>query len=121
MSVRRAAVVLGLVVLAGCGGSPGAGPSTRATSPTSATASPSIVTPTTAPTTTAPTTTAPTTSVPTTTATTAPPSPSEAHPDVRAKQRDRVFNQGLAPLEDGLEESQRHIGAMDVHHPERVG
>jgi len=47
--------------------------------------------------------------------------PSQAHPDVRAKQRDRVFNKGLKPLEDGLEESQKYIGSMDVHHPEKVG
>jgi len=47
--------------------------------------------------------------------------PAEAHPDFRAKQRDRVFNKGLKPLEDGLEESQKYIGAMDVHHPEKVG
>ena len=47
--------------------------------------------------------------------------PSEAHPDFRAKQRDRVFGQGLRPLDDGLEESQAHIGTMDVRHPARVG
>lgn len=47
--------------------------------------------------------------------------PAEAHPDFRAKQRDRVFTKGLKPLEDGLEESQKYIGAMDVHHPEKVG
>jgi len=38
--------------------------------------------------------------------------PSEAHPDVRAKQRDRVFNKGLKPLEDGMEESQKYIGSF---------
>lgn len=39
--------------------------------------------------------------------------PSEAHPAMRAKQRDRVFGQGLAPSDEGLEESQQHIGSMD--------
>ncbi|WGX98068.1 oxygenase MpaB family protein [Nocardioides sp. L-11A] len=43
--------------------------------------------------------------------------PGEAHPDVRAKQRDRVFRQGEKPSDEGLEESQRHIGSMDPYHP----
>lgn len=47
--------------------------------------------------------------------------PAEAHTDFRDKQRDRVFNQHLAPSDEGLEESQAYIGAMDVHHPEKVG
>jgi uncharacterized protein (DUF2236 family) len=47
--------------------------------------------------------------------------PSEAHHDLRAKQRDRVFNQGVKPSDEGLEESQRHIGSMDVLHPEVLG
>ena len=47
--------------------------------------------------------------------------PSEAHPGMRAKQRERVLDRGIAPSDEGLEESQRYIGSMDVHHPERVG
>lgn len=47
--------------------------------------------------------------------------PSEAHLDLRAKQRDRVFGKGLAPSDEGLEESQEHIGTMDVHNPAHVG
>lgn len=47
--------------------------------------------------------------------------PDEAHPDMRAKQRDRVFRKGLRPVDDGLVESQKYIGAMDVHHAERIG
>lgn len=47
--------------------------------------------------------------------------PSEAHPDMRAKQRDRVFGKGLTPTDDGLQESQRYIGAMDVHNAAYVG
>ncbi|MFL6089629.1 MAG: oxygenase MpaB family protein [Aeromicrobium sp.] len=39
--------------------------------------------------------------------------PGEAHLDLRASQRDRVFGEGLAPSEEGLEESQQHIGSMD--------
>ncbi|MCL2542450.1 MAG: DUF2236 domain-containing protein [Nocardioidaceae bacterium] len=46
--------------------------------------------------------------------------PAEAHHDLRAKQRDRVFNQHLAPSDEGLEESQAHIGSMDVLAPEKV-
>jgi uncharacterized protein (DUF2236 family) len=41
--------------------------------------------------------------------------PAEAHHDVREKQRDRVFNQGVKPSDEGLEESQAHIGSMDPH------
>jgi uncharacterized protein (DUF2236 family) len=40
--------------------------------------------------------------------------PSEAHPDMRAKQRDRVFNKGLKPVDDGLNESEAFIGYMDA-------
>ena len=47
--------------------------------------------------------------------------PAEAHPDFRAKQRDRVFAKGLEPSEDGLEESQQHLGAMDPREPANVG
>lgn len=47
--------------------------------------------------------------------------PSEAHQDLRAKQRDRVFGKGLAPSDEGLEESQDHIGSMDVHNRAHVG
>lgn len=39
--------------------------------------------------------------------------PSEAHHDVRQRQRDRVFGEGLTPSDDGLLESEEHIGAMD--------
>lgn len=39
--------------------------------------------------------------------------PSEAHQDVRAKQRDRVFVKGEKPSDEGLVESQQHIGEMD--------
>ncbi|MFC7496937.1 MULTISPECIES: oxygenase MpaB family protein [unclassified Nocardioides] len=47
--------------------------------------------------------------------------PSAAHPDMRAKQRDRVFNLGEKPSDEGLVESQRYIGSMDVHNPAYVG
>ncbi|WP_312855765.1 oxygenase MpaB family protein [Nocardioides stalactiti] len=47
--------------------------------------------------------------------------PAEAHQDLRAKQRDRVFVDGAAPSDDGLEESQQHIGSMDVYDAARVG
>lgn len=47
--------------------------------------------------------------------------PSEAHQDVRAKQRDRVFVKGEKPSDEGLVESQAHIGALDVHNPAKVG
>ncbi|TSE00274.1 DUF2236 domain-containing protein [Skermania sp. ID1734] len=39
--------------------------------------------------------------------------PSEAHKRMRAKQYDRVFNKGLAPSDDGLLESEIHIGNMN--------
>jgi len=39
--------------------------------------------------------------------------PNDAHQDMRAKQRDRVFTEGLPPSDDGLDESQQHIGSMD--------
>lgn len=47
--------------------------------------------------------------------------PSEAHQDVREKQRERVFVKGEQPSDEGLVESQAHIGAMDVHAPAKVG
>lgn len=47
--------------------------------------------------------------------------PSEAHSDVRARQRQRVFLQGEKPSDEGLLESEQHIGAMDVLDPARVG
>lgn len=47
--------------------------------------------------------------------------PGEAHPDMRARQRTRVFEQGEKPSDAGLEESQRYIGMMDVHDAARVG
>lgn len=47
--------------------------------------------------------------------------PSEAHQDVRAKQRERVFEKGEKPSGAGLEESQQHIGSMDVRNPAHVG
>lgn len=39
--------------------------------------------------------------------------PNDAHAGLRARQRDRVFGAGLAPSDEGLEESQVHIGSMD--------
>ena len=39
--------------------------------------------------------------------------PAEAHQDVRAKQRDRVFTKGEKPSDEGLIESEKYIGAMD--------
>lgn len=47
--------------------------------------------------------------------------PSAAHHDVRAKQRARVFEQGEKPSDEGLQESQQHIGSMDVHNAAAVG
>ncbi len=47
--------------------------------------------------------------------------PALAHHDIRAKQKDRVFKKGLKPSDAGLEESQAHIGSMDVNHPEVLG
>lgn len=41
--------------------------------------------------------------------------PAEAHPEFRARQRDRVFNRGEAPSDEGLIESQQHIGSLDPH------
>jgi hypothetical protein len=38
--------------------------------------------------------------------------PAEAHPDMRARQRERVLIRGLRPSDAGLEESEQHIGAM---------
>jgi uncharacterized protein (DUF2236 family) len=39
--------------------------------------------------------------------------PNDAHQGMRTAQRDRVFAEGVAPSDDGLEESQQHIGSMD--------
>lgn len=39
--------------------------------------------------------------------------PNEAHQDIRERQRDRVFGQGIKPSDEGLIESEEHIGAMD--------
>lgn len=47
--------------------------------------------------------------------------PGAAHPDLRAKQRERVFEKGESPSDEGLLESQQHIGALDVFDPARVG
>lgn len=47
--------------------------------------------------------------------------PFEAHHDVRNKQRDRVFKKGEKPSDEGLEESQKHIGSMDVRNRAYVG
>ena len=38
--------------------------------------------------------------------------PAEAHKDLRAKQEERVFGEGVAPSDEGLIESQQFIGAM---------
>lgn len=40
--------------------------------------------------------------------------PDDAHHDLRAKQRRRVFDEHRAPSDEGLVESQDHIGAMSV-------
>ena len=40
--------------------------------------------------------------------------PSEAHADFRARQFARVFNQGERPSDEGLIESQEHLGPLDV-------
>jgi len=40
--------------------------------------------------------------------------PNDAHQDLRAKQYARVFEQGEKPSDEGLVESQQHIGAMDA-------
>lgn len=47
--------------------------------------------------------------------------PGEAHTDMRDKQRRRVLEDGLAPTEEGLKESQAHIGSMDVRRPAMLG
>lgn len=47
--------------------------------------------------------------------------PSEAHLEMRAKQHERVFVQHVAPSDEGLEESQKYIGAMDPREAARVG
>ncbi|WP_370247324.1 oxygenase MpaB family protein [Nocardioides sp.] len=38
--------------------------------------------------------------------------PDRAHPDLRARQHERVFGQGVAPSDEGLVESEAHIGPM---------
>ncbi len=40
--------------------------------------------------------------------------PAEAHPELRAKQRARVFDEGIRPSDEGLVESEQHIGAMQA-------
>lgn len=40
--------------------------------------------------------------------------PADAHPDLRARQHRRVFVESAAPSDEGLEESQQHIGWMDA-------
>lgn len=40
--------------------------------------------------------------------------PNEAHRDIRDRQRDRVFNKHLEPSDDGLVESQQHLGSMEA-------
>ncbi|HWU22166.1 MAG TPA: oxygenase MpaB family protein [Nocardioides sp.] len=47
--------------------------------------------------------------------------PAEAHKDMRARQYERVFEKGEKPSDEGLEESQAHIGSLDVLHPEVLG
>ena len=37
------------------------------------------------------------------------------------EQRKRVFIDGAKPSDEGLEESQAHIGTMDVHNPAKLG
>lgn len=39
--------------------------------------------------------------------------PDQAHRDMRAQQRERVFEKGEKPSDDGLVESQQHIGTLD--------
>lgn len=39
--------------------------------------------------------------------------PNDAHHDLRARQRERVLGAGLAPSDEGLVESQEHIGSMN--------
>lgn len=39
--------------------------------------------------------------------------PSEAHPQLRQRQRDRVFGAGELPSDEGLVESEQHIGPMN--------
>ena len=40
--------------------------------------------------------------------------PNDAHHDLRARQRERVFTEQVAPSDEGLVESERHIGGMDA-------
>jgi hypothetical protein len=46
--------------------------------------------------------------------------PSEAHSDLRERQRDRVFGAGERPSDEGLIESEEHIGPMDARDAMRV-
>jgi len=46
--------------------------------------------------------------------------PNEAHQDMRLRQRDRVFGQGIKPSDEGLLESEEHIGAMDPRDAVRI-
>ena len=47
--------------------------------------------------------------------------PSQAHQGLRMKQRQRVLVDGQKPSDEGLVESQQHIGSMDVRTPAKVG
>ncbi|GGC74891.1 DUF2236 domain-containing protein [Hoyosella rhizosphaerae] len=42
--------------------------------------------------------------------------PNDAHKDMRAKQYDRVFGKGLTPSDEGLIESEQHIGSIAPLH-----
>ena len=48
--------------------------------------------------------------------------PADAHRDLRARQHERVFGRGEQPSDEGLVESQRHIGALSATgSPKAVG
>ncbi|GAB4002743.1 hypothetical protein GCM10028772_04450 [Nocardioides ultimimeridianus] len=47
--------------------------------------------------------------------------PAEAHRDLRDRQHERVFAKGEKPSDEGLVESQAHIGSMDVLNPQALG
>ncbi|MQY12410.1 hypothetical protein SRB5_25430 [Streptomyces sp. RB5] len=47
--------------------------------------------------------------------------PAEAHHDIRARQHARVFERNEKPSDEGLVESQQHIGSMDPYESARVG
>jgi hypothetical protein len=46
--------------------------------------------------------------------------PSEAHANLRQRQRDRVFGAGEKPSDEGLIESEEHIGPMDARRAVRI-